>query len=131
MTSRHRQPWTAEEDEQLRQLDGAGFSVADIAVQLDRTVGAVLQRKTGLGVTRGSETCLFCGAELQQPARGRRKRYCGVACASKARRRTMRPIVCAQCAGPIPAERFRARLYCSEQCKQRAWYERKKARGTS
>lgn len=124
-------PWLSWEDDLVRRMDSDGLGVGEVSGRLGRSRGAVLQRRSQLGVSQGAERCEHCGAALTQPARGRRRRFCGASCARRARRALHRPVACLHCGGPIPAERLSARFYCSQTCNQRAWYQRKKARNAS
>ena len=45
-------PWTAFEDKRLRGLTKSGMSIADIAKELNRSVSAIHQRRSRLGMTK-------------------------------------------------------------------------------
>jgi len=51
MAENKRKPWTADEDERLRQLILSNASAASAAEQLDRTVAAITARAYVIGVT--------------------------------------------------------------------------------
>lgn len=86
-------------------------------------------RKSGPGMP-----CEYCGATIPEDRNGRTK-YCSDRCKEKMilqrraeKRRAARPVFhkeCKYCKKPFETE-FSFQVYCSDQCQQRAHYERKR-----
>lgn len=86
-------------------------------------------RKKDNGVPAGE--CEWCAAPMvAEPHRVEKKRFCGATCrssAGKARRRNATEACCAECGGSLD-DSYRARVYCSVLCRNRASDKRRALR---
>jgi len=112
--------------------DGAGY--ARIAQELGININTVKTfcRRNGLtGSTAESVTgkrCLQCGAELQQQAGRRERKFCSDACRNKwwnahldqVNRKAFYTFTCAECGQPFESYGNSHRKYCCRACADRA-----------
>lgn len=65
-------------------LDRRGYAYTGVVRQATRLLTRLL---SGEPAVQGEAGCVGCGCLLSQPPTGRRRKWCGEACRSRARRR--------------------------------------------
>lgn len=83
-------PGDGRDGDRRRQLVELGYRLAQILDDrgmLEAGIVRQLSAAVAEGGDRPDEGCLGCGRRLDQPATGRRRKWCAEACRSRARRR--------------------------------------------
>lgn len=134
---------TKSQTDRIRELRSQGVGYRLIAQELNisrdtvryfcKTQGLDGYAEEQIPPASGEGICLQCGAQIQQPDTGRRKRFCSDACRwkwwhenSEALLRpsaTHQEVTCANCGKTFSAYRTKARRYCCHACyiRDRFW----------
>lgn len=129
------QPWTDSDNDYIRLAYGT-VTVKDIAANLQRTKAATQAHMNQMNLPRRPVVCANCQQPLEQPARGRPRRFCDDPECARLRETQLRhqrkpphPLVqrqCLSCQAPFTTNRH-DHVHCSKKCLQRTWYESQKA----
>jgi hypothetical protein len=116
--------WDNEQTTVLEECVRKGFSNKKTALRLGRSVVAIRNRKSLLGLPKTvPATCPNCARSFNTPVQAPRS-HCTDVCAAKHRaalKLAARVNNCCPCGKPLPDH---AVLYCSQACNNHAWYER-------